>query len=335
MNYYWIKLKTDFFENDAIDFLLSQANGSEYVALYLKICTMTANTSGKLFKKIKEIIIPYDIKQIARDAKFFSEDTVRVALELYKNLGLIYQDENGILTISQYDTMVGSSKQDDHQKKLSAERQRRFRERKKQEALELHPREENIDENSDNVTPSVTVTHDVTHNDSVTVTQDITLQNTLHRNTDIKSLDIREKNININSISNKERGINTIGVTRNATEKEKNHARSYGKYKNVVLKNSEYEDLLNEYGSTLDSHIQILDEYIEQSGKMYKSCYLAMKKWVHKAYLERLYEKEGPNTNEKVQLDEKFYEKKDVKSEDEIRAETKRLQQEILHRQLN
>ena len=42
--FYWIKLKTDFFEQDAIDFLLSQTNGSDYIALYIKLCTMTANS---------------------------------------------------------------------------------------------------------------------------------------------------------------------------------------------------------------------------------------------------------------------------------------------------
>ena len=107
--FFWIKLKTDFFQEDSpIDFLLSQPNGSEYVVLYIKLCLMTANGNGKLQKQIGEMIIPYDIDKITRDMKYFSRDTVMVALEMYKKLGLIYQDADGILVISNHAGLVGS-----------------------------------------------------------------------------------------------------------------------------------------------------------------------------------------------------------------------------------
>lgn len=106
--FYWIKLKTDFFEQDAIDFLLSQPNGSDYIALYLKLCTMTANTNGQLATQIGEILIPYDTQKIARDTKYFSVDTVIVALELFKKLGLIYESNDNILHVANYENMVGS-----------------------------------------------------------------------------------------------------------------------------------------------------------------------------------------------------------------------------------
>lgn len=108
-NYYWIKLKTDFFSEDSpIDFLLSQPNGSEYVVLYIKLCLATANTGGQLYQKIGEMIIPYNIEKIQRDMKFFSLDTVRVALEMYKQLGLVYKNENGVLAIANHSDMVGT-----------------------------------------------------------------------------------------------------------------------------------------------------------------------------------------------------------------------------------
>lgn len=106
--YYWIKLKTGFFNEDAIDFLLSQKNGCEYVVLYQMLCLKCANTNGQLFSSIGEIIIPYNVEKIARDTKYFDVDTVTVALELYKRLGLIYTAENGALSIANYDDMVGS-----------------------------------------------------------------------------------------------------------------------------------------------------------------------------------------------------------------------------------
>lgn len=106
--YYWIKLKDSFMTSDAVDFLMSQPDGANYVILYQILCLKTINTGGKLERHIGEIIIPYDEAKIQRDAKWFSIDTVRVALNLYKNLGLVYEDQNGTLTLSDYGNIVGS-----------------------------------------------------------------------------------------------------------------------------------------------------------------------------------------------------------------------------------
>ena len=46
--FYWIKLKTNFFNREDIDFLLSQKNGAEYVVLYQMLCLSTANNNGRL-----------------------------------------------------------------------------------------------------------------------------------------------------------------------------------------------------------------------------------------------------------------------------------------------
>lgn len=161
--YYWIKLKTDFFESDAIDFLLSQKDGCQYVALYLKLCAMTANANGVLASKVGNMLIPYSVEKIARDTKFFSADTVRVALELYKNLRLINVSDDNVLHIANFDAMIGNSKTDEHTKKLGAERQRRYRERQK--AL----------------------------SDNVTVTQDVTLFRNVESR--VKSLESRDKSL--------------------------------------------------------------------------------------------------------------------------------------------
>ena len=122
--FYWIKLKTDFFEQDAIDFLLSQTNGSDYIALYIKLCTMTANTNGQLATQIGEILIPYDAQKIARDTKYFSVDTVVVAMELFKKLGLIYESNDNVLQIANYENMVGSETKWAEKKRVYREKQK-------------------------------------------------------------------------------------------------------------------------------------------------------------------------------------------------------------------
>lgn len=106
--FYWIKLKESFITSDSVDFLMSQKNGSNYVVLYQMLCLKTINTNGEFARQIGEIIIPYDIEKIQRDCKYFDIDTIRVALNLFKQLGLIYEQENGILKIADFDNLIGS-----------------------------------------------------------------------------------------------------------------------------------------------------------------------------------------------------------------------------------
>ncbi len=106
--YYWIKLKDTFMTSDAVDFLMGQPDGANYVVLYQMLCLKTINTGGKLERHIGEMIIPYDEAKIQRDTKWFSIDTVRVALNLYKALGLIYVDKDGVLCLTDHENLVGS-----------------------------------------------------------------------------------------------------------------------------------------------------------------------------------------------------------------------------------
>lgn len=105
--FYWIKLKADFFDLAAIDYLQGQKNGCEYIVLYQKLCLITANNGGRLMTEIGEMMIPFDANKIARDTKF-SIDTVVVALELFKMLGLVYEQQDGVLKIPYVDEIVGS-----------------------------------------------------------------------------------------------------------------------------------------------------------------------------------------------------------------------------------
>lgn len=122
--YYWIKLRTDFFNKDTIDFLLSQENGCQYVVLYQMLCLQTANNNGIMATKTGEMLIPYDIKKITRDTKYFDYDTVAIALELFKKLGLIYEEENKILKITDFEKMIGYET-------IWAEKKRKYREKQK------------------------------------------------------------------------------------------------------------------------------------------------------------------------------------------------------------
>lgn len=122
--YYWIKLKTDFFNLAEIDFLLSQKDGCRYIVLYQMLCLQTANNNGELVSRLGEMIVPYNPDKIARDTKYFSKDTVIVAMELFKKLNLIYTDDGVCLKIAGFENMVGSETNWAKQKREQREKQK-------------------------------------------------------------------------------------------------------------------------------------------------------------------------------------------------------------------
>ena len=120
-------MKTNFFSQDEIDFLMSQKDGANYVVLYQMLCLATVNNNGELSTKLGEMIVPYDVEKIVRDTKYFNKDTVVIALELFKKLGMIYEEQkSGLLKISNYEEMVGSESS-------SAKRVREWRQKKNEE----------------------------------------------------------------------------------------------------------------------------------------------------------------------------------------------------------
>ncbi len=127
--FFWIRLTDKFVSSDTVDFLMSQKDGANYVVLYQMLCLKTVNNDGVLGRSLGEIIVEYDAEKICRDCKYFSIDTVRIALELYKKLGLIYELENGLLRITNFESLIGS-------KSISAEKKQIQRDTRKK-LLEL------------------------------------------------------------------------------------------------------------------------------------------------------------------------------------------------------
>ncbi|WP_250674929.1 phage replisome organizer N-terminal domain-containing protein [Paraclostridium ghonii] len=105
--YYWLKLKEDFFEEDAISWIEEQENGKDYCLFYLKLCLKSLKTNGLLIRNVGSMLVPYDIKTLARVTNT-EPDTVRVAMELFKRIGLVQILENGEIYIAQLQNMVGS-----------------------------------------------------------------------------------------------------------------------------------------------------------------------------------------------------------------------------------
>lgn len=105
--YYWLKLKEDFFNDDTIQWIEDQENGKEYCLFYLKLCLKSLRTDGILIRNVGNMLIPYDIKKLSEITNT-EKDTVRVAMELFKGIGLVQVLESGALYLSQLENMVGA-----------------------------------------------------------------------------------------------------------------------------------------------------------------------------------------------------------------------------------
>ena len=135
--YFWLKLKDSFMASDAVDFLMNQPNGADYVVLYQMLCLKAINTNGELQRQAGEVIIKYDVQKIQRDCKYFDLDRVRVALEFYIKLGLVFVNSNDVLQIANFNDMVGVDT-------VWAEKKRKQRDKKKR-----------LGQSGDNVPPNV------------------------------------------------------------------------------------------------------------------------------------------------------------------------------------
>lgn len=173
--FYWIKLKTNFFRREEIDFLLSQKNGAEYVVLYQMICLNTANSDGKLETKIGEMIVPYNAEKIARDCKYFDVDTVNIAMNLYKKLGLIYEEQEGGLKIAAFDEMVGKESK-------WAEKKRIYRKNQSQLLLKEDTKEDIVQN----------INEDIVQNVSVDIDEDIVRQEYRDKSIEYRDIDNRD-----------------------------------------------------------------------------------------------------------------------------------------------
>ncbi len=105
--YYWMKLREDFFDDDAIEWLEEQPKGKEYALFYLKLCLKSLKTNGLLIRTVGTILVPYDTKKLA-DITKTDYDTAIVAMELLKNIGLVEILETGEICLPRMEEMIGS-----------------------------------------------------------------------------------------------------------------------------------------------------------------------------------------------------------------------------------
>lgn len=124
--YYWLKLRKDFFQSQQIRILEGMPNGKEYAYFLLKLMAESISAEGRL--RLTDTI-PYSEEMLASLTNT-NVDIVRAAVQAFQALGLVQLMDDGTYYMTEVEKMIGSAADNDN-----AERQRRFKERKRAEAL--------------------------------------------------------------------------------------------------------------------------------------------------------------------------------------------------------
>lgn len=106
--FYWLQLKEDFFEQDALEWLEEQENGPAQALFYLKLCLRSLKTDGVLIRRVGEMYLPYDATKLAQMTRT-PVNTVQVALVNLVRCGLIHKFDGGELYMTQVENMIGNT----------------------------------------------------------------------------------------------------------------------------------------------------------------------------------------------------------------------------------
>ena len=111
--YYYLKLKENYFDEDAIVLLESMQDGMLYSNILLKLYLKSLKNGGKL--QLDEDI-PYTAQMIATITRQ-QVGTVERALQIFMKLGLVEPLQNGALYMSNIELLIGQSSTEGERKR--------------------------------------------------------------------------------------------------------------------------------------------------------------------------------------------------------------------------
>ena len=246
--YYYLKLKENFFDSDALVVLESQKDGYLYSNILLKMYLKSLKNDGRLaFNEV----IPYNVDMLATLTRH-QVGTVEKALNMFEALGLIEVLDNGVIYMMDIQNYIGrSSTEADRQREYQ---KRIFAEKNHQPALcESSNNESNV--------KSCKKSNNISNNESNKIfTPEIELEKEIEIELD------REKDIDYCAQS---------------APTKKPHKKKYGAYNHVRLTDEEFNRLVEEYGEAITTeYIKKVDEYCELKGAVYKNHNLAIRNFL-------------------------------------------------------
>jgi len=118
--YYYLKLKENYFDEDAIVLLEAMEDGILYSNILLKLYLKSLRHDGKLQVDDR---ISYNAQMIAKLTRH-QVGTVERALKVFMELGLVEPTEDGVLYMSNIETMIGSSSTEAERKRQARKKLR-------------------------------------------------------------------------------------------------------------------------------------------------------------------------------------------------------------------
>ena len=112
--FYWIKLKNDFFKRHDVRIVESMPNGKDYILFYLKLLVESVSHDGHL--RFSETI-PYD-DQMLSVVTNTNIDTVRSAVKIFTELGLMETLDDNTIYMSEVKKMTGAETEWAEKKRL-------------------------------------------------------------------------------------------------------------------------------------------------------------------------------------------------------------------------
>ena len=116
--YYYLRLKDNFFDSDELKILESMKDGYLYSNILLKLYLRSLKNDGKLVVNDR---IPYNVEMLA-SVTGHQIGTVKQALSIFKDLGLIDVLENGAIYMLDIQNFIGKGSSE-------ADRKREYRQR--------------------------------------------------------------------------------------------------------------------------------------------------------------------------------------------------------------
>lgn len=102
--FFWLKLKNDFFDREEIKIIEAQQNGKDYIIFYMKLLLKSLKNDGRLY--FRETI-PYSPEMLSTITGT-NIDTIVRAVDIFIGLGMMEKWDDGTLYMVETKNMIGT-----------------------------------------------------------------------------------------------------------------------------------------------------------------------------------------------------------------------------------
>lgn len=159
----WIHLNVDMFDNRKIRYLRKLPAGNDIILIWVMLLTLAGkcNAGGMIMLTQN---VPYTVKMLADEFEF-DENTVRLALEAFENLGMVSND--GFIMISGWEEHQNTEGLDKiREYNRIAKQKSRERQKQKQFMLATGVNDMSMTSDGQNIDPSISISNSISLSDN-------------------------------------------------------------------------------------------------------------------------------------------------------------------------